>query len=88
MNEDGRRQQVQQGIGSAAIGNLTAGQEKRQRPAETIGQGVDLGGPSTAGSPYRLAQLPPFPPAAQRCALTAVESIKTCAGGPPAEAKA
>jgi len=27
-----------------------------------------------------------LPPAAQRCALTAEESIKTCSGGPPAEA--
>src|SRR4051812_12876625 len=31
-----------------------------------------------------LIFLPPFPPAAERCALTAELSIRTCAGGPPA----
>jgi hypothetical protein len=35
-----------------------------------------------------LTEFPPFPPEAQRCAVTADESISTCAGGQPATTKA
>ena len=38
--------------------------------------------------PIACASLPPFPPQAERCALTAEESMRTCAGGPPACASA
>lgn len=37
--------------------------------------------------PTAWLRSPPFPPAAQRCALTAELSISTSAGGPPALAK-
>jgi putative ABC transport system substrate-binding protein len=48
---------------------------------------VDLSGASAARSADSLILLPPLPPDAQRCAFTAELSIKTCAGGPPAEAR-
>src|SRR5829696_8939987 len=53
-----------------------------------VSQGMDLGGASAARAPNRLITLPPLPPEAQRCALTAELSMRTCVGGPPATAKA
>ena len=79
---------LQQGIGRGAVGHVAAGQQERDGAAEAIGQGMDLGGPSAARATDRLRAFPPFPPAAQRCALTAEESISTSAGGPPACARA
>jgi len=79
---------VEQGVGGGAIRHLAAGQQKGKRAAEAIGQRVDFCGSPPARAADRLGEFPPLPPAAQRCALTAEESIKTCSGGPPAEAKA
>ncbi len=88
VDEDSFGEPFQQGICGAAISDLAAGQQESQWSAVAIGERVDLGRPPTARAPDGLVQLPPFPPAAQRCALTAEESIKTCAGGPSAEARA
>lgn len=88
MQDIGFRHEFQQGIGRGAIGHLAAGQEEGDRAASTVGQGVDLGGAPAPGAAYGLTELPPLPPDAQRWALTAVESINSSAGGPPAEASA
>jgi len=88
MKDVGFRHEVQQGVGRRAIGHLAAGQEKGDRAALTVGQGVDLGGAPAPGAAYGLTEFPPFPPEAQRWALTADESISSSAGGPPAEASA
>ncbi len=88
MNDVGLWHQIQQGVGRGAIGHLAAGQEEGDRAALTIGQGVDLGGAPATRAADGLVEFPPFPPAAQRWALTAEESISNSAGGPPAEASA
>ena len=79
---------LQQGLGGGAVGHLAARQQESYGTAKLIGQGMDLGGPPTARPADGLPEFPPFPPEAQRCAFTAEESISTCAGGPPAEARA
>lgn len=66
VQDFGGRDGVEQGIGGDAVGDLAAGQQERNRAAETIGQGVDFGGPSAARAADCLGLLPPFPPAAQR----------------------
>ncbi len=88
MQDIGFRHQLQEGVGRRAIGHLAAGQEEGDRAASAVGQGVDLGGAPASGAAYGLAEFPPLPPEAQRCALTAEESISSSAGGPPAEARA
>ena len=79
---------LQEQVTGGAVGDLATRQKERDRAALAIGQGVDLRGSPTARSADRLILLPPLPPDAQRCALTAEESTSTCAGGPPAEARA
>ena len=66
MQDFGGGEMIEQGIGGDAIGHLAAGQQERDRAAQTVGQGVDFGGASAARAADRLAALPPFPPAAQR----------------------
>ncbi len=88
MQDVGFRHELQKGVGRRAIGHLAAGQEEGDRAASTVGQGVDLGGAPPSGAAYGLTEFPPFPPEAQRWALTADESISNSAGGPPAEASA
>ena len=75
-----------QGAG-LAIGDVPARQQEGDRPAEPVGQGVDLGRPASARVADRLILLPPFPPDAERCAFTAELSISPCAGDPPAVAR-
>jgi hypothetical protein len=67
-----------------AIRDLPAGQHEGERAALRIGQRVDLRRAPATRTANGLIFLPPFPPAAERCALTAELSIRTCAGGPPA----
>lgn len=88
MQDVSLRHGVEQCVGGLAIGDLAAGQQKGNRATERIGQGVNFRGSATTRATNRLRPFPPFPPAAQRCAFTADESMSTCAGGPPAEAKA
>jgi hypothetical protein len=45
-----------------------------QRPAGVVGYGVNFGRPSAARAADGLLEVPPFAPAAERCALTWVES--------------
>jgi hypothetical protein len=79
--KNGRVRHLQQQQGSCrAISDLTAGEQESERSALTVGEGMDLGGSSASGSAYGLIFLPPLPPEAQRCALTAKLSIRTSAG--------
>ena len=66
----------------SAVGDLTAGDHQGNGATLAVSQGMDLGGASAARAPDRLITLPPLPPEAQRCALTAELSMRTCAGGP------
>ncbi|ESW80769.1 hypothetical protein X772_24510 [Mesorhizobium sp. LSJC280B00] len=88
MQDWRRRHLLDQQRPGSAIGDLAAGQEKGDRPAESIRQGMDFGGPSASRATDGLILLPPLPPAAQRCALTADGSMRSSAGGPPAMARA
>lgn len=88
MQDAGLGHCVEQRIGGSAIGDLAAGQQEGDRAAERIGQGVDFRGATATRATNRLRPFPPFPPATQRCAFTADESISTWAGGPSAEARA
>jgi len=47
------------------------------RAAVGVGQGVDFRRPPAARAADGLAEGPPFPPAAERCALMCVLSIAT-----------
>ena len=49
-----------------------------------IDGGMDFGRSAAPRPPDRLLVRPPFPPAADRCALTGVESSISATGGPPA----
>src|SRR5829696_5823785 len=71
------RQVLEKLFGGFAISHLAARQQERDRAALAIGQGMDLGRAAPARAPDRLALLPPLPPDAERCALTAEESIST-----------
>lgn len=88
VNNGRVRHLLQQQGACRAISDLTTGEQESERSALTVGEGMDLGGSSASGSAYGLIFLPPLPPEAHRCALTAELSIRTSAGGPPEEAKA
>ena len=88
MQDFARRKSLEKRHSGCAISDLAAGQQEGERAAFGVGQGVDFGCASAAGSADGLIFLPPLPPEAERCAFTAEESTKTCAGGPPACASA
>jgi hypothetical protein len=46
------------------VSDLAGGHNETQRPAQRIGEHVDLGGQSASGTPHRLILGPPFPDAA------------------------
>ena len=54
---------------------LAGRHDEGQGPAKGVGYGMNLSRPSAARSPDGLGEVPPFAPAAERCALTWVESI-------------
>ena len=88
MHEIARRHLIEERVGGRAIRNLATGQQERDGTAVGVSQRVDFCRASAARAADRLAVLPPFPPEAQRCALTAELSISNAAGGPPAVARA
>jgi len=77
---------IEQDIGRAAIGNLTTRQQEAEWPAFAIGERVQLAVAAASADPDRLDERPPFPPPAERCAFMCVLSMRTSAGGPPADA--
>ena len=73
---------------SRAIGDVSAGEHEGDRSTSCVGQRVDFGRASASRATDSLIFLPPLPPAAERCAFTAEESMRTSVGGPPACANA
>ena len=77
-------QKVEEFAAGRAIGDVSACDQEREGTTVLVRQSVNFGGSATPGTTDRLIFLPPFPPAAERWAFTAEESIITCEGGPPA----
>jgi hypothetical protein len=71
-----------------AIGDIAACEHEGDGSALSVRQRMDFGRASAARSTDRLGALPPLPPLAERCTLTAEESMSSCGGGPPACASA
>ena len=67
---------IDQGGGQADIVGIAATEEQNPRASLVVGQPVQLCGSSTARAAYPLEEVPPFAPAAERCALTWVASIE------------
>src|SRR5690606_496057 len=70
---------IQQQLGGTTLVHLAAGQQEAQRPAEGVGEQMDLGRQSTSGTPQSLVLgtpllAPPLPVAACWWALTRVAS--------------
>ena len=82
------RHPLEKVFGRPAVRRLATSETEGDRPAVTVGQGVDFGCAPATRAADRLLALPPLPPAAQRCAFTTDESIRIVAGGPPAAARA
>jgi len=64
------RQMASEHDGALDVGGLAGGQIEGQGPAVFVAQGVDLGVSAALGAADGLSRSPPFPPPAQRCALT------------------
>lgn len=67
----------EQGRRHADVSDVAGAQEQDCGPAFGVRQRVDLGVPTAARAADRLSKGPPFPPLAERCALTCVLSIAT-----------
>src|SRR5690606_29949853 len=76
-----RRDRCQQVPRAMDVVGLAGRQEQRVEPAVLVGERVDLGRAPAARAADRLAVLPPFAPAAERCARTAVLSTIATTGG-------
>ena len=68
--------------GALDVSGLPGCQIEGQGPALFVAQGMDLGVSSAFSATDGLSRSPPFPPPAQRCALTWVVSMETCSGVP------
>lgn len=69
------RQLLDQAWRRANIALLPSGYVEGNQTAGSVGDGMDLGRPPAAAASDRLLLSPPFPPAAQRCALEVVLSM-------------
>src|SRR3954465_7335280 len=78
------RKPFEQRLSSGAVCYLSASEHEGKRATLSVCQRVDFRCAAAARTADGLVFPPPFPPAAERCVLTAELSIKTCAGGPPA----
>jgi hypothetical protein len=58
------------------IVNVSGRDQQNSRLAGSVGEGVDRRRASAARAPYAFLEGPPFPPAAERCALTCELSIE------------
>ncbi len=67
---------IDQGGGQADVVGVAAAQQQDAGAASVVDQPVQLGGPSPARTTYPLEEVPPFAPAAERCALTWVASME------------
>lgn len=82
------RQGRDQGQGNTGVTELTGRDLEGDRATKAVCCSVDFRRTPTARAPYGLGFGPPFPPAAERCALTWELSSRSSAGGPPAAASA
>src|SRR5580704_4624740 len=71
----GLRQLLDKAWRRANIAHLPSGDVEGNQTAGSVGDGMDLGRPPAAAASDRLLLGPPFPPAAQRCALEVVLSM-------------
>lgn len=65
---------VQQGRSADQIVDLAWSDDEGDGPANGVGYGMNFGRPSAARSADGVGEVPPFAPAAERCALMWVES--------------
>jgi hypothetical protein len=72
----GRAGDGQQIARACQVMRVAGGQDQREGPSPLIGQGVNLGGTTTARAPDAVMEGPPFAPAADRCALMCIESTE------------
>ena len=72
----GRTGDGQQIARAGQVVGVAGGQDQREGPSPLIGQGVNLGGTTTARAPDAVMEGPPFAPAAERCALMCIESTE------------
>jgi hypothetical protein len=70
-----RLNSADQAFGDRAIMRLAAGQQDGEKPPLSICECVYLRVAPSTRAANSLLVLPPFPPAAERCALMCVESI-------------
>ena len=70
----GRRNALQHGGGTDQVVDVARRQREGDGTAVLVRQGVNFSRPSAARSADGVAEGPPFAPAAERCALTCVES--------------
>ena len=66
----------QQHLGTSQVVGLSGRDGERHGPAGLVGYGVNLSRPSAARSSDGLDEVPPFAPAAERCALMCVLSAE------------
>ena len=73
-------------VGDGSVAALAGGEDEGDQAAPLIHEGMELGGGTATRAAYGVGVSPPFPPAAERCALAQVLSIISSTGGPPAAA--
>ncbi len=73
----GPRQMVGEHDSALDVGGLAGDEIEGQGPAAFVAQGMNLGVSASFGAAYGLSRSPPFPPPAERCALTWVLSMET-----------
>ncbi len=66
---------MDQSGGETDVVGIAAAEQQDAGAAPVVGQAMQLGGSSAARAAYCLEEVPPFAPAAERCALTCVASI-------------
>lgn len=67
---------LDEGGGETDVVGVAAAEQQDARTAPIVGQTVQLGGSPAARAAYRLEEVPPFAPAAERWALTWVASME------------
>ena len=71
----GPQHSTNQALGHGAIVRFASGQQDGDQASFSICECMDLRVAPSARTAHSLLFLPPFPPAAERCAFTCVESI-------------
>lgn len=70
-----RSGRLDQGVGHGDVVGVAGAEQQHAGPAPVVHQTMDLGRPSASGAAYALDEGPPLAPAAERWALTEVESM-------------